>query len=166
MEITITEKEYIFPPGVSLFTAENALTPTVTGNLEFTSNYHKPLPPIVEAVYVKKKKHLKVKILFFVASNSILPKVQVKQLFSISNYGAYKLQFFVYCSKHDRDNLVRTPGKYQAYAISFKTKHVHFDDPQGNTPVLMKKIHVAQAFVWDIDPETSRGTETTVQTTD
>jgi hypothetical protein len=166
MEIT-TDQDLIFPPGITLSYNEQPIKIPVTksGHFVFENNFKDPLPSLLEAKL--KDGYIEVKMLFFVDSNYKLTEhhLVVNQLFSISNYGKPKLQFFL----HTNDENVCTElkknatddGTYYAYTVNFKT-----DATEGiPANIGLEDIKIVQSFVWDIDPKTSRGTETTVQTT-
>ncbi|CAL2104517.1 conserved protein of unknown function [Tenacibaculum sp. 190130A14a] len=163
MNINVNSPEsIIFPPGIEI---DNQVKVIESGNIIFNNNFDKPLPSLVEASYDDIEKSITVNVLFFVNSYQELTSVSVHQLFSISNFGHGKLQFFLSCADEAQAQLLKdAPSgfEYQAYTAEFTTRLTegfpeHID---------MCDIKVVQTFVWDIDPKTSRGTETTVQTTD
>ena len=155
----------IYPPGDSL--PENFVKEIKhAGKITFDNNFNQPLPSLVEAIFKKTNNTncILVKALIFVNSTFTLTSVNVNQLFSISNFGNCKLQFFIYTSKKDAEELAkkRNDANYEAYTIEFYTNlETHL--PKG---ISLQDIKVVQTFLWNIDPKTSRGTETTVQTTD
>ncbi|CAL2092198.1 conserved hypothetical protein [Tenacibaculum sp. 190524A05c] len=166
METAIDEK-IIFPPGITLSHNEQPILIPVSksGHFTFENNYADPLPSLIEAKF--NNDHIHVKMLFFVDSNFQLEghNLVVNQLFSISNYGHPKLQFFLHTNDEnicsELKNNPTTDGKYFAYTVKFKTDCT--DGFPAN--INLEHIKIVQSFVWDIDPKTSRGTETTVQTT-
>lgn len=151
----------IYPPGNVLNTDINI---KLSGNIVFETTSYKPLPSLVEAKWNDKESALDIKALIFINSSKPLSNLNVSQLFSISNFGNCKLQFFIYCPEEDLIELNKneTPNEYQAYTVEFSTNDTT-SFPEGIT---LQDIQVVQTFLWNIDPGTSRGTETSVQTTD
>ncbi|REH52598.1 hypothetical protein C7448_103333 [Tenacibaculum gallaicum] len=153
----------IYPPGELILKVQekNILA---TGHITFENNFKQPLPSLVEAKFNATKTAINVKVLFFVDSQEKLSSVNVHQLFSISNFGNCKLQLFLSCSQ-EQAKILRdypSPNEYRAYTVNFTTNSTS-DFPSH---ISLSDIKVIQAFIWNIDPKTSRGTETTVQTTD
>ncbi|WP_237276072.1 hypothetical protein [Tenacibaculum ovolyticum] len=162
--ITNSEKLIIQPPGEKIRTIgkENIIE---SGNIYFENNFNKPIPTLVEATYHEITENnlnprIHIKGLFFVESEVPLESALVNQLFSISNFGQPKLQFFIYSSIDEAKSLKKSSGKYKAYTIDFYTDNIT-NFPKG---INLKDIKIAQTFSWNIDPETSRGTETIVKT--
>jgi len=160
-----TIKNLIYPPGTNL--PQNCIKKIKpAGRITFENNFNQPLPSLVEATFNKKNNIdcINIKALILVNSTFKLTSVNINQLFSISNFGNSKLQFFIYASEETAKELAkkREDCNYEAYTIEFST-HLETHFPEG---ISLKDIKVVQTFVWDIDPKTSRGTETTVQTTD
>ncbi|CAM1340273.1 hypothetical protein [Tenacibaculum amylolyticum] len=157
----------IFPPGNTLLAANgNPMEVPIqkTGGFTFKNQYKKPLPSLLEVEYNEDNDSIKVCILFFVNSSFPLEEhhLVVNQLFTISNYGHYKLQFFLHTNSEGVCKAIKgesTDGEYIAYTTEFTTTStVGFPDN-----IELRCIKVAQSFIWDIDPETSRGTETVVK---
>ncbi|CAL2106399.1 conserved hypothetical protein [Tenacibaculum sp. 190524A02b] len=166
----ISEKEIIFPPGELLINdGREYIKVFPSGNINYHSNFTQPLPSLVEAVYEPiddENGVIKVSVLFFVDSEDDLNTIKVNQLFCISSLGECKLQFFIYCDEAQLKSLTKSSNKYRAYTVNFKTSNTN-NFPEGTPkPVSLKDIKVVETFIWNIDPETSRGTETSVQTTD
>lgn len=151
----------IYPPGTCLPDI-SIKTPLSSGEITFDNKFNQPLPSLVEAEF--NGSAITVKTLIFVESQIPLEAVKIKQLFSISNFGNCKLQFFIYCSeeviKKLNDDKESNKGRYKAYKIDFSTEDTK-NFPKG---ISLENIKVVQTFVWNIDPETSRGTETVVKT--
>lgn len=160
-----TGNSIIYPPGICL-PKECIKRINPAGKITFENNFNQPLPSLVEATFNKKDNinSINVKALILINSTFKLNSVNVNQLFSISNFGNCKLQFFIYTSKETAKELAkkREYCNYEAYTIEFST-NLETPLPEG---ISLKDIKTVQTFVWDIDPKTSRGTETTVQTTD
>ncbi|MEE4000541.1 hypothetical protein V1T75_09325 [Tenacibaculum sp. FZY0031] len=153
----------IYPPGeVILEIKEENIVPA--GNIIFENNFNQPLPSVVEATFNATKTSISIKVLFFIDSKAKLTCINVNQLFSISNFGHPKLQLFLSCNEEQARILSdkATPNKYKAYTVEFSTNNTE------NFPerISLSDIKIIQTFIWNIDPKTSRGTETTVQTTD
>jgi hypothetical protein len=78
----------------------------------------------------------------------------VKQLYDISDLGVPRIQFFISYEKPETK-----PTEFKAYEISFAPILASLIP----AVVLGSQIKTVQAFLWNVDPETSRGTETVVQ---
>ncbi|MGG8495793.1 hypothetical protein ACQY1Q_05215 [Tenacibaculum sp. TC6] len=152
----------IIPPGELILTSPWVkITPA--GEVHFENSFNRPLPSLVEAKWNSEKNCIDIRTLIFVDSGAPLSSVKVNQLFSVSNFGYSKLQLFIYCSKEEIEKLTKygTKNKYKAYTLEFSTNN-STNFPEG---IRLNDIKIVQTFLWNIDPETSRGTETTVQTT-
>lgn len=158
MNTQTTDESTIYPPGVLI--TEKPVLVEPSGHINFKNDFKTPLPSLVEAKSYESK--IKIKVLFFVASDFNLNEVYINQLFSISNFGYCKLQFFIYCDKDTCENIKKEAKEevYKAYSFEFETSNTE-DFPEG---IKLQDIKIVQTFIWDIDPETSRGTETTVKT--
>ncbi|KAB1158388.1 hypothetical protein F7018_09430 [Tenacibaculum aiptasiae] len=156
----------VFPPG-------KVISPEVTiqksGSIYFENTFERPLPSLVEATQHRcgpiSYGPINVKALIFVSSSTPLSAsaIKISQLFSVNSFGDYMLQFFIHTTVEDmlKINDNKTTNEYQAYTIKFSTNEL-VTFPEG---ISLDKIKVIQTFVWNIDPTTSRGTETTVQDT-
>ncbi|WP_272151774.1 hypothetical protein [Tenacibaculum aiptasiae] len=152
----------VFPPG-------KVISPEVTiqksGSIYFENTFERPLPSLVEATKKHRCGPINVKALIFVSSSTPLPAsaIKISQLFSVNSFGDYMLQFFIHTTVENmlKINDNKTTNEYQAYTIKFSTNEL-VTFPEG---ISLDKIKVIQTFVWNIDPTTSRGTETTVQDT-
>ncbi|WP_420551187.1 hypothetical protein [Tenacibaculum aiptasiae] len=158
---SITTPSIVFPPGKVI---SSEVTIKTSGNIYFENKSEQPLPSLVDST----KNHdgsINVKALIFVNSSTPLSAsaIKISQLFSVNNFGNYMLQFFIHSTVEDMldINKQKTTNEYQAYTIEFTTNEV-VTFPEGLT---LNDIKVIQTFVWNIDPTTSRGTETTVQDT-
>ncbi|WP_299104210.1 hypothetical protein [uncultured Tenacibaculum sp.] len=156
----------IFPPGKKIATLKKSESEIIeSGHIQFENRFNQPLPTLVEAFFNKSKSAITVKVLFFVNSKEDLTSVTVRQLFSISNFGNYKLQFFLSCKDEKQAVTLSDHSSgfhYKSYTAEFTTNSTK-DFPEH---ISLSDIEIVQTFIWDIDPKTSRGTETTVQTTD
>lgn len=161
-----TNELIIFPPGNILIDANKGtieIPIQKTGGFTFKNRYTQPLPSLLEAEYDKDNDNIKVCVLFFVKSSFPLEELHlvVNQLFTISNYGLPMLQFFLHANSKEICNAIQdksTDAEYIAYTTEFTTTStIGFPDNIG-----LEHIKVVQSFIWDIDPKTSRGTETAV----
>ncbi|MDO5969863.1 hypothetical protein Q4Q35_08585 [Flavivirga aquimarina] len=126
---------------------------TLSGEIFFLNKSSKtPLPPLVES-YITRNKEIQVDVIVFIDSLFSTPDFNVYQLYCINNSGEPKLQFFI-----DYDLKETTANDFNAYQITFTVSKEGI--PAG---VKLKDIKTIEAFSWNIDPVTSRGTETTVQ---
>lgn len=146
----------IYPPGKCIET-ENKCKLTIKP-ISFPENTSKiPFAPIVQAT-LKKDGTFQIRAVFLVACKSIGQKGEDELKFDIfQNWyvdldGQRQLQFFI---AYDIDDNIEK--NFDVYEASFKAKK----DPYGENA--FANIKTIQTFLWDIDPETSRGTETTVQ---
>jgi hypothetical protein len=184
------KKELINPPGTLLKkivvngNMKNELLDYVTANhigeITFGITFSQPLPTLNQAV--RTDESLKITAVFLVDTILMSLKVKINQLFVVGNYGEKQLQFFIYCDIDQltliKENLT-TDNTYRAFKVEFTTD-LTTGFPQGpsvdelteaqkelytSSKIEMKDIEVVQTFLWDIDPKTSRGTVTTVQTT-
>ena len=116
---------------------------------------------MVEAHLSETKESISVKSIVFINSDAKDIKVKISQLFCISNYGKPMLQFFIHSNKKTIRDVKKngTANKYKAFQLEFTT------DSKASIPrvIFISDIQIVQTFLWDIDPKTSRGTVTTVQ---
>ncbi len=149
----------ILPPGNILNTD---ISINHAGKINFPNNPEQPLLPHVESKI--KDGVITVRTLVFINSSAENPELKISQLFSINNSGKCQLQFFIHCDTEEIDRLMdeKTEDSYIAYSVEFTTQDTN-GFPYG---IYLKDIEITQTFLWNIDPKTSRGTETVVQTTD
>jgi len=122
-------------------------------------------PPLVPHVRVTKKdNNIAVEAIIFIDSTISNPKLIVSQLLSVSIAGEYQLQFFIHCSEDEIERLRENRSRisYKAFTVKFDTKNTTINFPEG---VTLAHVKTTQTFLWNIDPETSRGTETSVLST-
>ncbi|MGO4772389.1 hypothetical protein ACEN2I_12060 [Flavobacterium sp. W22_SRS_FK3] len=156
MEKTILNSptDKIYPPGVCIKKAtKSKLTQKP---INFPENASKiPFAPIVQATFTDSET-LQVRAVFLVSTNTALNNdkldFMIYQNWYVNLEGERQLQFFI---AYDIDDAISK--EFDVYEISFKAEK----DPYGEDA--FKSISTIQTFLWDIDPETSRGTETTVQ---
>lgn len=131
----------INPPGVEL--ANVNFTPT-RQEIKFKNNRStNPLPPLVQANY-DFEGNISVSVVFFVDSQRDLKSIQVywdRNILKPSFYIAYS----------EMNDLVKS---FISYEIDFELKREE---------LLGMKPEEIEAFVWNKDPITSRGTVTTVR---
>lgn len=146
MSITsTTESESISPPGIQLLIS--SVNPNI-GNISFLNNRGtNPLPPLVQANF-DADNNIEVSVVFFVADGIIIDRNDIGVTW---------------------DNNILTPSFYISYCYS-NSPSAKFNGNQVNftltaAQLLQMKPEIIQVFVWDKDPLTSRGTETTVQQT-
>jgi len=111
------------------------------------------LSPYVEAYYSKEDKSLTAKAVVYVdvnLENAIL-KCKVYQNCYLDIDGNAQLQFFI-----AYDLPEKVSKNFTIYEIDFTVDKEAFVGEIEN-------VKTIQTFLWDTDPETSRGTETTVQ---
>lgn len=142
--------EKIYPPGVSLGPKVKLEKRT---SITFPENQTNALlSPVVQATLIGKKR-LQMRAVVFIApeeQNSL--EFDIYQNCYVDIEGNPQLQFFI-C--YDLQDIV---GKvFDIYEVSFEAKRIPFGDDA------FTKIKTVQTFLWDIDPISSRGTETTVQ---
>ena len=144
----------IYPPGKCIKKAtKNKLTQKPVTFPENTSQI--PFSPIVQATFTDSET-LQVRAVFLVSTNTALNNdkldFMIYQNWYVDLDGKRQLQFFI---TYDIDDAISTD--FDVYEISFKAEK----DPYGEDA--FKSVKSIQTFLWDIDPETSRGTETVVQ---
>ncbi len=145
-------KENIDPPGFAL-TKEDVVYPEV-GKVSFPKRKSLGiLSPYVEAYYDSKKNTLTAKAVVYVdlTTQNIDFKCRVFQNCYIDIDGNAQLQFFI-----AYDTPEKVSKDFTIHEITFEAKDEYFKGQLAN-------VRSIQTFLWDIDPETSRGTETTVQ---
>lgn len=149
MNITSSKEVLNNPPG----TLVKINSVSLSGEISFLhKNTKTPLPPLVES-FVTRNNQIQIDAIVFIDASFPTPNFNVYQLYCISNSGDPKLQFFV-----DYD-------LKETYANDFKAYQVTFEASNEGLPVGIKlaDIETIEAFSWNVDPVTSRGTETTVQ---
>lgn len=144
----------VFPPGKCIKKAtKSKLTEKPVSFPE--NNTQIPFSPIVQATFTDSET-LQVRAVFLVSNNTQLNdgklEFMIYQNWYVDLDGKRQLQFFI---TYDIDDAISTD--FDVYEIGFKAEK----DPYGEDA--FKSIEIIQTFLWDIDPETSRGTETNVQ---
>jgi len=146
--------EKIYPPGKCIKKAsKNKLTQKP---LNFPENASQiPFPPTVQATFIDSET-LQVRAVFLVSNNTALNNdkldFMIYQNWYVDLDGKRQLQFFI---TYDIDDAVSKD--FDVYEISFKAEK----EPYGEDA--FKNVNIIQTFLWDVDPETSRGTETAVR---
>jgi hypothetical protein len=168
-----TKKVIINPPGTQLNTK---VVVTSIGSLKIGTTYKTPLPTLNQAISSDDKSSIVVTAIVLVNTKLTALTFKINQLFTISDYGKYQLQFFIYCDEDQLTSIsenLYTDNTYNSFKVEFTTSDTT-GFPIGPTEVTdperyvtgkskIKDIEVVQTFLWDIDPKTSRGTVTTVQ---
>ena len=151
----------IYPPGKSMAPEhKKKLTKDPISLPENTSKI--PFAPIVQATLMDDGT-FQVRAVFLVACKSKGKNededdkkaefdFNIYQNWYVDLEGKRQLQFFIAYNIDDNIN-----KKFDVYETSFKAEPY----PYGEDT--FADIKTIQTFLWDIDPETSRGTETTVQ---
>jgi hypothetical protein len=142
----IPDCEIISPPGTQLLASSVNLN---IGNISFLNNRGtNPLPPLVQANF-DTYNNIAVSVVFFLSDDIVLGSNDIIGV--------------------TWDNNVLSPSIYISYCYSnkpsktFKAYQVNFT--LASAQLLQTKPETIQVFVWDKDPVTSRGTETSVQPT-
>ncbi|AUP80206.1 hypothetical protein [Flavivirga eckloniae] len=125
----------------------------LSGEISFLHKSTKtPFPPLVESFQTKNNR-IQIDAIIFIDASFPTPKFNVYQLYCISNSGDPKLQFFI-----DYDLKETEANDFNAYQITFEATNIGV--PAG---IKLSDVKTIEAYSWNIDPVTSRGTETTVQ---
>ena len=149
----------IFPPGEPV-TEINPITRC--GYIQFEHSFNQPLPTLVQAEY--NEGFITLTAVVLINTTIGKPNLAINQLFTISNDGAPQLQFFIHCDVEELENISGNPTAdniYNAFSVVFEARSAK-GLPSG---VSLGDIRYVETFLWNIDPKTSRGTVTTVQTT-
>ncbi len=157
----------IFPPGEPVTEIDPIIN---SGYIQFSPSFDQPLPTLVQAEY--KGGFIFVTAVVLINTTLEEPTLIVNQLFTISNDGEPKLQFFIYCDVEEIGNInenLTADNIYNAFTINFKTELTDGFPMRiqegGYERIPLKNVKYVETFLWNIDPKTSRGTVTTVQTT-
>lgn len=147
--------EKIYPPGKSIKKATKAKL--TQKPLSFPENNSKiPFSPIVQATFLDSET-LQVRAVFLVSTNTALNSdklaFEIYQNWYVDLDGNRQLQFFI---TYDIDDAVSKD--FDVYEISFKAVKGPYEKEENP----FKSVETIQTFLWDIDPVTSRGTETKV----
>ena len=148
-KITLVEPgQEIYPPGKLIKEPAEYLK---RGKVSFPDKFTKDLfSPVVEAYYLDNKLSVRA-VIFVTHEESKNLKLSVYQNSYISIDGKAQLQFFI------AYDLKGTVGHdFHIYEVSFNANEIPYEGG-------LESIRTIQTFLWDIDPITSRGTETTVQ---
>ncbi len=149
MSVTISKNVLNSPPGKLVKINSTSLN----GKISFSNKNSKtPLPPLVESFIIKNNK-IQIDVIVFIDSSFPTPNFNVYQLYCIGHSGDSKLQFYI-----DYDLKETYANDFNAYQLTFKA--IHKGIPAG---IRLTDIKTIEAFSWNVDPVTSRGTETIVQ---
>lgn len=152
----LSPSDLAYPPGKCI---KNVTKSKLTQKpISFPENNSKiPFSPIVQATFTDSET-LQVRAVFLVSTNTILNAdklaFDIYQNWYVDLDGKRQLQFFI---TYNIDDAIST--NFDVYEVSFKADK----DPYGADA--FKSVEIIQTFLWDIDPETSRGTETAVERT-
>lgn len=145
--------EKIYPPGKKIDETGKLLK---VGTVTFPNNQEKiPFSPVVQAFKSSDNKNLHINAVVFVtsfgpANNELNFEIYQNQYVDLD--GKLQVQFFI-CY-----DLLDDPGTvFDIYEISFDANKKPFGKH------LFTDVNTIQTFLWDIDPDTSRGTETPVR---
>ncbi|MBF4470175.1 hypothetical protein [Flavobacterium sp. HJJ] len=146
MSETITKKANIInSPGTQL--SIESFFPC-DGNICFLNNRGKnPLPPLVQANFVANDNDISVSVVIFIESTITITENDLNVTWDNN-----VLRPAFYISYNDTNSPSTT---FNGYQVSFTLTSAH---------LLGMKPEIIKVFLWDSDPETSRGTETSVQT--
>jgi hypothetical protein len=178
--ITDSEKDGLTnPPGTPL---EN-ITVVVSeiGSVNFGKTFKQPLPTLNQAIMTGNGLEITAIVLIRTTLSAIDLKPEINQQFTIGTYGENQLQFFIYCNEKQLKAIIDsnkiTDGEtvdntYRVFKVEFTTtdetgfptmpEEIKNKDIFTGIDVKLKDIKQVQTFLWNIDPETSRGTVTTV----
>lgn len=147
----LSPTDQIYPPGKPMKpkTINKITTKKTVSFPENTSPI--PFSPIVQATLMKDGT-FQVRAVFMVAHKQDELDFKIYQNWYIDIEGQRQLQFFI-----AYDILDDPETEFDVYETSFKAEPY----PYGKDT--FANITTIQTFLWDIDPETSRGTVTTVQ---
>lgn len=145
----------VAPPGKDI-TRTIETTASSIGNVTFEETKSvEILSPYVEAYYSANANTLTVNAIVYVDSAALNDNGTLKYSIFQNTYidlaGHAQLQFFIVYDMPEE-----LLGNLSIYEIIFQADHTIFIGGLSN-------VESIQTFLWDIDPETSRGTETTVQ---
>ncbi|MWB96359.1 hypothetical protein GON26_18505 [Flavobacterium sp. GA093] len=147
--ITSEDPAKRFPPGVCIV---DSLPSEPLGSISFPDNRSKALlPPVVNAQLKNNKKVLAIKAVVFIAKGQNTLDFSIYQNCYVDIDGVPQLQFFVAYDMTEYEGI-----DFDMYEVSFDANPIPFVDH-------FSQIKTIQTFLWDIDPITSRGTETNVQ---
>jgi hypothetical protein len=144
----------IIPPGTDI-TSTIITTANSIGNVTFEETKSvEILSPYVEAYYSANANALTVNAIVYVDSTAIVNEALVYSVFQntyLDIDGHAQLQFFI-----AYDMPEELSGDLSIYEIIFNADSTIFIGG-------LSKVQTIQTFLWDIDPVTSRGTVTNVQ---
>lgn len=154
----ITSESYLapfVPPGTDI-TSTIITTARSIGHVTFEETKSvEILSPYVEAYYNANANTLAVNAVVYVDSTAINEDGTLKYCVFQNTYidleGHAQLQFFIVYDMPEE-----LSGELSIYEIIFNADPTIFIGG-------LSKVQTIQTFLWDVDPETSRGTETTVQ---
>ncbi|WP_196888024.1 hypothetical protein [Aureivirga sp. CE67] len=155
-----SDKKIIFPPGNNI----ESIVPSTSGEISFQNNFKAPFPTVANASFDEETNEMSISILFFINSTVENPEIKINQHFSIGTYGECNLQFFLYSNEDETKRIIDSKtedGVYNAFTLNFKTSNTE-NFPEN---INLSDIKTIQTYLWNVDPRTSRGTVTIVETT-
>ena len=178
--ITDSEKDGLTnPPGTPL---ETTVVVSEIGSINFGKTFEQPLPTLNQAIMTVDGLKITAVVLVRTTLSAIDLKPKINQQFTIGTYGENQLQFFIYCDEEqlkaiiDSNDEAAVDNTYRVFEVEFTTtdqtgfptmpEEIKNKDIFTGIDVKLEHIKQVQTFLWNIDPKTSRGTVTTVQTTD
>jgi hypothetical protein len=176
--ITDSEKDGLTnPPGTLLETT--TVVVAEIGSINFGKTFKQPLPTLNQAIMTVNGLKITAVVLVRTTLSAIDLKPKINQQFTIGTYGENQLQFFIYCDEEqlkaiiDSNDDEAVDNTYRVFKVEFTTtdetgfptmpKEIKNKDIFTGIDVKLEHIKQVQTFLWNIDPETSRGTVTTVQ---
>ncbi len=156
-----TENQVIMPPGDD----QVEITETEASGEIYVDHLFINAPLIPHVIARKDEDRISVNALVFIDTEKENPEFKVSKLLSVNIDGTYQMQFFIHCDLQEdlKWKEEETRQLFKAYTIKFNTTIEQIEFPLG---VKLEHIQTIQTFLWDIDPETSRGTETVVLSTE
>lgn len=178
--ITDSEKDGLTnPPGTPLYTT---VVVTEIGSINFGKTFKQPLPTLNQAIMTGNGLEITAIVLVRTTLSVIDLKPKINQQFTIGTYGENQLQFFIYCDEKQLKAIIDSnkiadgetvDNTYRVFKVEFTTTDetgfptgpigIENKDIFTGIDVKLEHIKQVQTFLWNIDPETSRGTVTTVQ---
>nr|WP_315172162.1 hypothetical protein [uncultured Flavobacterium sp.] len=179
--ITDSEKDGLTnPPGTLL--KEITVVVSEIGSINFGETFKQPLPTLNQAIMTGNGLEITAVVLVRTTLRAIDLKPKINQQFTIGSYGENQLQFFIYCDEEQLTAIIDSnkiadggtvDNTYQVFKVEFTTtdetgfptgpEEIEDEDIFTGIDVKLKDIKQVQTFLWNIDPVTSRGTVTTVQ---
>jgi hypothetical protein len=148
-----TPKKNVYPPGTVIPILDFSV---VSSSISLSNNKSYDLLQPLVAASLDATGNIQVSTVVFVDASLSLVNTDfiVNQLYDISDLGFPRIQFFISYEKPETK-----PTEFKAYEISFSPLLASLIP----AVVIGSQIKTVQVFIWNVDPKTSRGTETVVQ---